>query len=72
VSEESSATAETGDNASIHSIDESKRKLILPTMWLGLQNGLLAIHLLAIHSSLDDWKQPIRSVDLGDCILSIV
>ncbi|KAF6035312.1 SPAG9 [Bugula neritina] len=67
VSEESSATAETGDNASIHSIDESKRKLILPTMWLGLQNGLLAIH-----SSLDDWKQPIRSVDLGDCILSIV
>lgn len=58
---------QTADSISQHSIDDNKRKLILPTMWIGLQNGVLMVH-----SSLDDWKTPIRTVDLIDCILCIV
>ena len=67
LSSRSTIEDESEDTCSIHSIDDSQRKLILPTMWLGLQTGILKVH-----SSLDDWKTPIRTLDLGDCILCIV
>ena len=63
----SAKLSEGTDTSSIHSIDDGVRKLMLPTMWLGLQNGLLVIH-----SSLDEWKTPIKTIDLGDCVLCMV
>ncbi|XP_067949337.1 C-Jun-amino-terminal kinase-interacting protein 4-like isoform X1 [Watersipora subatra] len=67
LSEKLSTATDGGETSSLHSVDDGIRKLMLPTMWLGLQNGTLLIH-----SSMDDWKTPIKFIDLGDCILSIV
>nr|XP_014347057.1 PREDICTED: C-Jun-amino-terminal kinase-interacting protein 4 isoform X2 [Latimeria chalumnae] len=47
--------------------EAQKMSSVLPTMWLGAQNGCLYVH-----SSVAQWKKCLHSIKLKDSILSIV
>ncbi|KAM4664615.1 C-Jun-amino-terminal kinase-interacting protein 4 isoform 2-T2 [Discoglossus pictus] len=47
--------------------EAQKMNSLLPTMWLGAQNGCLYVH-----SSVAQWKKCLHSIKLKDSILSIV
>ncbi|KAM5274469.1 C-Jun-amino-terminal kinase-interacting protein 4 isoform 4-T4 [Ctenodactylus gundi] len=47
--------------------EAQKMSSLLPTMWLGAQNGCLYVH-----SSVAQWKKCLHSIKLKDSILSIV
>jgi hypothetical protein len=47
--------------------DLDKMSSVLPTVWLGFENGCIFVH-----SAKSQWKQCLHSVKLKDAVLSIM
>ncbi|XP_053367114.1 C-Jun-amino-terminal kinase-interacting protein 4 isoform X1 [Clarias gariepinus] len=55
------------DEQDLMSAEANKMSSVLPTMWLGAQNGCIYVH-----SSVAQWKKCLHSIQLKDSILGIV
>ncbi|XP_078602122.1 C-Jun-amino-terminal kinase-interacting protein 4-like isoform X8 [Branchiostoma floridae x Branchiostoma japonicum] len=55
------------EGAGLPGAEVAKMSSVLPTMWLGAQNGCLYVH-----SSVAQWRKCLHSIKLKDSVLSIV
>ncbi|KAF4085301.1 hypothetical protein AMELA_G00115500 [Ameiurus melas] len=55
------------DEQDLMRVEANKMSSVLPTMWLGAQNGCIYVH-----SSVAQWKKCLHSIKLKDSILGIV
>ncbi|XP_066286699.1 C-Jun-amino-terminal kinase-interacting protein 4-like isoform X9 [Branchiostoma lanceolatum] len=55
------------EGVSLPGAEVAKMSSVLPTMWLGAQNGCLYVH-----SSVAQWRKCLHSIKLKDSVLSIV
>ncbi|KAF5902978.1 C-Jun-amino-terminal kinase-interacting protein 4 isoform X1, partial [Clarias magur] len=55
------------DEQDLMSAEANKMSSVLPTMWLGAQNGCVYVH-----SSVAQWKKCLHSIQLKDSVLGIV
>ncbi|CAK9304739.1 unnamed protein product [Gordionus sp. m RMFG-2023] len=47
--------------------EADKMNTLLPTMWIGFQNGLISIH-----SSISEWNKPLKIIPLQNSVFSIL